>query len=185
MKTYVLTLSQTFPVYHPRKGEPTCFEQKVFRSTYKEFCGVDVYKDDWLKAQERPKFEPAKLHTIRGNYELWRKRFDEIEAGQACLSIRKWTGKPYASKQEELTKLTYKDGIGMQLLCFAGNFSKKDRELHRPIVGGTTEVDYKELATNDGLSLQDWEDWFKHGDYDLSEPMCIIHFTSFRYECNH
>ena len=69
----------------------------------------------------------------------------------------------------------------MQLLCFAGNNSKKDRELHRPIVGGTTKIDYRSLAVMDGLSLQDWEDWFTTGDYDLSEPMVIIHFTSFRY----
>lgn len=181
MKTYYLTLSQTFPVYHPKAGQPTHFEQKVFRSTYKEFSGVDVYQDGWLKQQEQPKFEPAKLHTIRGNYDFWRKRFDEIEAGKACLSVRKWTGKPYASKQEEIARLTYRDGIGMELLCFADNHSKKDKELHRPIVGGTKEVDYTQLAMNDGLSLQDWEDWFTYGDYDLREPMVIIHFTKFRY----
>ncbi len=35
------------------------------------------------------------------------------------------------------------------------------------------------LARNDGLSLEDWEAWFK--DYDLSKPMAIIHFTPFRY----
>lgn len=35
------------------------------------------------------------------------------------------------------------------------------------------------LVQNDGLSLNDWVDWF--GGYDLSEPMAIIHFTKFRY----
>ena len=36
-----------------------------------------------------------------------------------------------------------------------------------------------DLAKNDGLSLDDFKAWFK--SYDLSQPMAIIHFTSFRY----
>lgn len=168
MKVYVLTLSQTFPVYHPKAGKSTRFGAKV--------------GDTIAEKQDTKKVDSDyKRHTIRGNYDLWRKRFDEIEAGKACLSVRKWTGKPYASKQEEIVRLTYRDGIGMELLCFADNHSKKDKELHIPIVGGTTEIDYHTLAANDGLSLQDWEDWFTYGDYDLSEPMVIIHFTKFRY----
>jgi hypothetical protein len=38
---------------------------------------------------------------------------------------------------------------------------------------------YNELSKNDGLSLPDFKAWFKN--YDLSEPMAIIHFTKFRY----
>lgn len=179
MKKYVITLSKVFPVYHPRKGEPTNFNWKLFRSTYKEFSGVDTL--NWFQKNWQPRFIPPKQHTIRGNYDYWHKIFDEIEADRAYLSVRQWEGKPYASKQVEIMRLTKEDGIGMQLLCFAGNQTKKDRELHRPIVKGTTEIDYRTLAANDGLSLQDWEDWFTYGDYDLSEPMVIIHFTSFRY----
>ena len=36
-----------------------------------------------------------------------------------------------------------------------------------------------EIALNDGLSFEDWENWFKN--YDLAQPMAIIHFTKFRY----
>lgn len=171
MKVYVLTLSQDFPVWHHRKGEQTDFRTKFLTGQYSNEAGTLGIGVG----------EKRKLHTIRANYDLWRKRFEQIAAGEACLSIRQWTGKPYASKQVEIARLTREDGIGMQLLCFAGNFSKKDRELHRPIVGGTKEVDYTQLAMNDGLSLQDWEDWFTYGDYDLREPMVIIHFTKFRY----
>lgn len=171
MNKYVLMLSKAFPVTHPRKGEPTDFRTKLLSARYRQE-GETLYTASDGK---------CKLHTIRGNYDLWRKRFDEIEAGRAYLSVRQWEGKPYASKQVEIMRLYKEDGIGMQSLCFAGNNSKKDRELHRPIVGGTTEVDYRKLAANDGLSLQDWEDWFTTGDYDLSEPMVIIHFTKFRY----
>ena len=111
----------------------------------------------------------------------WRKIFDEIEAGNAYLSLRQWSGKPYASKQIEIARLTREDGIGIQLLCFAGNKTKKDRELHHPIVRGTTEVDYRQLAMNDGLTVMDWEAWFSNPDYDLSEPMAILQLTKFRY----
>jgi len=173
MNVYVLTLSKDFPVWHPKAGKRTFFKSKL------EIAHVVPYDP---MGDVIPDGQPQmKLHTLRANYELWRKRFEQIAAGEACLSIRQWTGKPYASKQVEIARLTREDGIGMQLLCFAGNFSKKDRELHRPIVGGTKEVDYTQLAMNDGLSLQDWEDWFTYGDYDLREPMVIIHFTKFRY----
>ena len=37
----------------------------------------------------------------------------------------------------------------------------------------------EDLAENDGLSFENWADWFK--DYDLKQPMAIIHFTNFRY----
>jgi len=168
MNVYVLTLSQTFPVYHPKAGKNTRFGAKVGDTLADKPDATKVDSD-------------YKRHTIRGNYDLWHKRFEEIYAGKACLSVRMWSGKPYASKQVELYRLTKEDGIGMELLCFADNHSKKDKELHRPIVGGTTEVDYRKLAANDGLSLQDWEDWFTYGDYDLREPMVIIHFTPYRY----
>ena len=89
MKTYILMLSKSFPAQHPRKGEPTGFRE-AFRKT--------------------------KLHTLRANYALWAKRFEEIAAGKACLSVRQWTGAPYRSKQKELARLTREDGIGIQRL---------------------------------------------------------------------
>ena len=69
MKTYYLTLSKVFPSTHAKAGMNTCFEEKL-----------RVYK----------------LHTIRANYDFWKKRFEQIAAGKACLSIRQWVGKPLA-----------------------------------------------------------------------------------------
>ena len=173
MKKYVLTLSQTFPVTHPRAGKKTYFKSKL------EIAGVVEYVPE---SDPTPPNQPQmKLHTIRGNWELWHGRFEEIYAGRAYLSLRIWSGKPYASKQIEIARLYKEDGIGIQLLCFAGNKTKKDRELHHPIVRGTTEVDYRQLAMNDGLTVMDWEAWFSNPDYDLSEPMAIIQLTKFRY----
>lgn len=164
MKKYVITLSKVFPTTHPKAGIPTGFEHKLH-------AAINGWSDHAY----------LKLHTIRANYPLWAKRFEQIERGEAYLSVRQWSGKPYASKQVEIARLTKEDGIGLELLCFAGNHNKKDHELHRPIVGGTTEIDYRLLAANDGLSLADWEAWFSNPKYDLSEPMAIIHFTKFRY----
>ena len=145
-KTYVITLSKTFPTTHPKAGQPTNFAENLGKT---------------------------KLHTIRGNYELWEKRFKQIESGEACLSIRQWTGKPYASKQVEIANLTKEDGIGLQKLTFDAASMKYPR------VGFRVFKEKSIIANNDGLSSTDWVNWFKKAD--LSKPMAIIHFTKFRY----
>ena len=151
MKTYVITLSKKFPATHKRHGEPTYFWERFFS----------------------PSFTRPKLHTIRANFDLWYKRFEKIAAGEACLSVREWTGAPYRSKQKELARLTREDGIGIQCLNFANLYG-----CDRYIVDGY-DVALSHLATNDGLSPNDWLDWFKA--YDKTKNLAIIHFTSFRY----
>lgn len=145
MKTYVLTLSKVFPATHPCKGEPTGFRE-AFRKT--------------------------KLHTIRANYPLWAKRIAEVQRGEAVLSVRQWSGRPYMSKQETIATLTADDGVGIQKLTF---FSGR---IIYPTVG-KYQPSVKEMAHNDGLHATDWVYWFKN--YDLSKPLAIIHFTKFRY----
>lgn len=151
MKTYVITLSRRFPKTHARAGEPTEFAEK---------------------------FRDTKLHTIRANYDLWSKRIAEIEQGKACLSVRQWTGAPYRSKQVEIARLSKDDGVGIQKFEFypncdgkftSGNFS----------IDGYFIFDTETLAKNDGLSIEDWKDWFK--GYDLCRPLAIIQFTWLRY----
>lgn len=157
MDTYVITLSQNFPAKHPRHGEPTDFRTKLLSARYRQEGGTLYTASDGK----------CKLHTIRANYPFWAKRFEKINAGEAVLSVRQWSGKPYHSKQIEIARLTKEDGIGIQRLDLK-------------------ETDYismihhsKIFANNDGLSRREWIDWFK--DYDLSQPMAIIHFTKFRY----
>ena len=162
MKTYVITLSRNFPAKHPRKGEPTNFDTQLLNAV--------------LSAHNMSIGFPQvgmKLHTIRGNYELWSKRFEQIEAGNAVLSIRCWTGKPYNSKQIEICKLTREDGIGLQMLEFYNGC------LQQPILSSGMTIRAESLAKNDGLSFESWKYWFK--SCDLSKPLAIIHFTKFRY----
>ena len=154
MKTYVITVSEFFPKTHNKSGLPTGFINSISNG--------------------------SKKHTIRGNYELWKKRFDEIEKGNACLSVRYWIGKPYNSKQKEVFNFTNLDGIGIQALYFDFNrflepfISSEDSK-----DGIQSYLSTHKVAVNDGLTYPDFKEWFKN--YDLNEPMAIIHFTNFRY----
>jgi len=143
-------IDNNFPSTHKRKGEQTHF---------------------YLKIAE---FE--KLHTIRGNYKLWKKRFNKIEKGLANLSVREWMGKPYFSKQRELFLLTNDDGIGIEKITFSSTGIMPVQYINEKLFLKPLNI----LAKNDGLKLNDFEEWFKN--YDLSKPMAIIHFTDFRYD---
>lgn len=151
MKKYIITLSKFFLKQHIRAGEETGF------------------KDSFLKGK--------KVHTIRANYNLWEARIKEVQEGKAVLSIRQWSGLPYRSKQDEVTELSKEDGVGIQKLTFNedsnGEFFLEDFNIDGKY------IEYDKLAANDGLLTEDWYRWFKK--YDLSKPMAVIHFTSFRY----
>lgn len=180
MKTYVITLSKQFPVGHKRAGEPTYFKEQMQNAVLTEIglsacdccdyatrnCDSSGYKIDNFR---------KKRHTIRANYFLWEKRIAEVERGEACLSLRQWTDKPYRSKQIEIARLTKDDGVGIQRLRFP------EGDIASPIVRGSRfcMLDLEVLSSNDGLSYTDWYGWFKK--YDLTQPMAIIHFTPFRY----
>lgn len=154
--TYVLTISEYFPKTHKKAGLRTRFFPKITSGD--------------------------KIHTIRGNYDLWAKRFEKINKGLAILSVRYWDGKPYNSTQREVYRFTKEHGIGIEKLTFSEQIMtpyeciiKKDGSIYTPHI-----TKLENLAKNDGLSLEDFKDWFK--GYDLSKPMAIIHFTNFRYK---
>lgn len=142
--TYVLTVSELFPKTHKKAGKPTGFP-----------LAIKHYD---------------KIHTIRGNYDLWEKRFKKINEGKAILSVRVWSGKPYQSKQQEIFKYDNTHKIGLQKLEDPTNF------VFAPIEG--KQVNWGDIAKNDGLSFEDFCEWFKVRN---NSPMAIIHFTDFRY----
>ena len=155
IKTYNIMLSREFPVTHPKAGQETGFRQKVLAALNGKPC--------YLK----------KLHTIRANYELWKKRFEEVDSGHAVINLRQWIGRPYRSKTVLIKTLTSKDGIGIQKLEFLNN------NIYLPFIDGRSLWYPHEVSENDGLGTKDWLDWFE--DYDLSQPFAIIHFTNYRY----
>lgn len=159
MKTYVLTVSRYFPKTHKRAGEETNFIERINPFFCKSFSNCEHHDCAHCEFTIYPK-----IHTIRQNVELWRKRVYEIQKGNAILSIRYWSGKPYNSKQVEICQLNRFSGIGLE-------------EIVIPCMNDIEAI--KKLALNDGLSLEDFEEWFKK--YDFSKPLAIIHFTAFRY----
>ena len=161
MKTHVLIVSRNFTKSHKKAGRQTWFFENIING--------------------------SKMHTIRADEKgLCEKRIKDVQDGKAILSIRYWTGKPYFSKQREVTKLTSNDDIGIQKVRFLLDDinnpaiqrpelqTEKAKEVFELLFGG---VDV--LAANDGLSVDDFKEWFKN--YDLSKPMTVIHFTNFRY----
>lgn len=163
MKTYYLTLSKVFPKDLPNAGKETQFEAAFW-------AGQDL-------ASVKPFCKWKKLHTIRANYDFWKKRFEKINAGDAELSIRQWEGKPYGkgSTQREICRLTKNDGIGIQKIEIKGD----------SVFDGQILIDGKfhhaeVIAHNDGLDYADWCNWFS--SYELIKPMAVIHFTKFRYK---
>lgn len=159
IKTYNIMLSSVFPVTHPKAGQETGFAQKVMAAINSMPC------------------YPKKFHTIRANYDLWKKRIDEVLAGEAELCLRQWSGKPYRSKTVVIKRLRWYDGVGLQKRSF---FRDRDGMTSLKFFNADgMDVDSSLLAQNDGLSVEDWRNWFR--GYDFSKPMAIIHFTNFRY----
>lgn len=133
MKTYVLTVSEKFPKTHPKSGQPTNFPLSI-----KHY---------------------DKIHTIRGNYDLWAKRFEKINAGEAVLSVRVWEGKPYNSKQREIFRYDYRGKIGIEKLNMdtfdVGRDDNNDVFLNFEV--GKTMVSADLLAKNE-FQFQKWFD---------------------------
>lgn len=160
MKTYVITLSKIFLSTHPRHGELTMFKEKFLDRSNPSCVG--------------------KIHTMRSNFSRWERIIGEVQCGEAQLSIRQWSAKPYHSKQEIVATLTKEDGVGIQKLEFIPDADGNTMWNRYAIDGHHVAVPSLEtLANNDGLSLEDWKAWFKGAKFD--KPLAIIHFTGFRY----
>lgn len=142
MKCYVLIISRQFLKNHYLSGKPTFFPEKIEKA--------------------------LKIHTIRNNYELWKKRIDKVNAGEAYISLRYWSGKPYNSKQIEFMKL-YRSGY--QSVSITNNWDEnKKSDL------------FIEIAHNDGLDARAFHRWFfPKPDSEDKKHMIIIHFSDFRY----
>ena len=97
----VITFSQRFPSYHPRKGEPTFFVEKLLLSfinigDISISKAVEIARELNLHSDFQDMYRirkvdmPHKHHTIRSGHRF--KKGDKF-------SPRTWSGKPYNSKQ--------------------------------------------------------------------------------------
>lgn len=138
----------------PKAGQPTNFEEKFLRG--------------------------EKIHTIRGNYELWKKRLDQVRNRKAILSIRQWEGLPYRSKQIEIAKITSISGCGVQYISL---WKPNEDQIYWQINNRKVKETFNDVAKNDGLDIEDFKCWFipKKDAKDFYFEGAIIHFTPFRY----
>ena len=169
MKTYVITLSQVFPTWHKRAGEPTKFRAAFLSG---QTCSKCKKRNHAMCTSEC--FSGLKIHTIRANYPLWLKRITEVQQGKAVLSVRQWSGKPYRSPQIEITRLTVKHGVGIQKVVFyRTEWYDDDNKCHYcydVTLDNDKGINIDDIARNDGLNPIDFIEWF---DRDICKQMMV------------
>ena len=147
----VITFSRTFPLYHPRKGDPTYFVEQSWN-------GLNILKLPVPKNEDVPSdflwsILPLsnygeKYHTIRKGYR-WK-------VGDK-FSPRVWSGKPYQSKQ-----IIIAPDIEIKKIWDVEIFIESDRiHIAHKLTHNTLELfPFNQVAKNDGLTFKDMKDWF-------------------------
>lgn len=120
----------------------------------------------------------AKKHTIRRNYDLWQLNAEKMQRGGYMLSIRQWTDKPYRSKQREI----YAQNEPIRVQKVTMHYDSKNDSINVSVEHTLVDAEY--IAKNDGLSLEDFKDWFfgsvRHKE-DAHFNGVVIHFKPFSY----
>ena len=94
--------------------------------------------------------------------------------GRKYLSVRQWTGRPYNSKQEEIARF---DKIGLQKITMT--YSSEDAVSRCWVDGHRVPVEM--VAANDGLTTEDFVNWFFGRNPENIFEGVVIQFTDFRY----
>lgn len=153
MATRHLSFSTEFPAYHPKKGEPTFFIEKIWSGLlaihpewYAQFLPGFSYKEKTTAFQTFRRFEP-KFHTIREGH--------RFKVGDEIIPFT-WSGKPYRSKWVKpfgdgdlaipIERVWDIDKVG-DMFIFNGHVINQS----------LTIVD---MSVNDGLATKDFIDWF-------------------------
>ena len=111
------------------------------------------------------------------NYIETRIRFDKMREKRYSISLCQWAATPRRSKHREIGLLDSRIGVQrVQLLYFA----ESDNII--ATVDGK-DVPVETLAENDGLSVEDFKEWFFGRNRTENDEYvgCIIHLTDFRY----
>lgn len=150
----VITFSTKFPSYHPRKGEPTHFVEKILR-------GIHVLDDHTKKIMDMDIWSTCdpKWHTIRsGN--RW-KVGDKFSPRVWGTDINPTSGRsgPYHSKQITIApdieiKKTFDFKVDQYRFIIDGK-----PFYHQHVSEWHSHMD--ELCKNDGLSFGELLAWFK------------------------
>ena len=139
-----------------------------------------VFPKGHRKAGEATDFEEKvmdgrKIHTIRYNgNDVWAKRYKDIMEGRKYLSLRQWTGRPYNSEQREIAKV---EKIGLQKVTMT--YSSGD-SLPQVWIDGKPQ-DIETVAKNDGMTVEEFVEWFFGKSKENIFEGVVIQFTDFKY----
>lgn len=150
-----IVIAKSFPTIHKRHGEPTHFASKLVNG--------------------------EKLHTIRGNYDLWRVNADKMQTGKYVLSVRQWSGVPRRSKQREVYNTDECIGVEAVAIEYSADADSIAVSIEKRTL---SNEEIERLAKNDGMTLDDFKDWFfakQRNKQDASFNGVIVHFTPLRY----
>lgn len=170
----VITFARSFPAYHPKAGQQTDFVRKLWKGFVEselisiskaselsretglgDLNFVDVARK-YMYNSDHPKF-----HTIRAG-SRWK-------AGE-YFSPRVWSGKPYNSPQiiiapdikiEKVWDVLIDGHKRRMNVSISG---KKDN-------GYRTLIPLSDVAKNDGLTNEDFEDWFNKTPF-IGQVIC-------------
>lgn len=164
----VITFSRVYPSYHPRKGEPTYFVEKIWKSMLDQNIDFANYLYDTGKLKLLGKYQYAddaiykvdnetpKHHTIRAG--------NRWKVGDK-FSPRVWSGKPYQSKQITIApdiEIKKVWNIKIENCGFYGLLSINGIEFYSQTSTEREGEDrIEKLAANDGLTSNDLLDWFQ------------------------
>lgn len=146
----VMTFSMVFPSYHPKAGEPTRFIEKIYASLADNVEGFKIPNsaNDYWDWHEYYNCTKPKHHTIRAG-QRWK-------VGDK-FSPRVWSGKPYQSKQIIIAPDIEVKKVWDVRIDLADQYESifliDDN-------GDEKDVDSSIIAKNDGLTEQDFYDWF-------------------------
>jgi len=108
---------------------------------------------------------PSKIHTIRANFDFWKK----FEGKDVALFV--WEGKPY-QKGSKQKVICVKRIVRVQSIKYLAHCFWEDRFYD-------FMLDMEKIAINDGFkNIQDLRYWF--ADYKPGK-MAVLHFTDFQY----
>lgn len=118
-------------------------------------------------------------HTIRGSYYMWVLNAEKLRHTERWqLSVRQWQGQPYRSKQEEIGIVNHPIGVEPLMMHYHADTDTITAKID------TQPVPITEIAKNNGLTLDEFTDWyfapFRHKQ-DFLYCGAIIHFTDYRY----
>lgn len=145
-----LKFATTFPDWHPRKGEPTYFAERIMRGLYEAGMISDVIYFNQRDMAAVNEFEGIKIHTARKGHDWkvgdWFQPVTE-DGVKICSPLQiKW-----------LRQMSVFDHVIARFFLLSKNITIEQREAHAMV---NVHDKVEQIAANDGLSPEDFIDWF-------------------------